>query len=128
MKAIGLRNGVVGWLVLVCLLLMGTCEGHPAYARGLGEMSVTWHMVSQEELNERCAVIGSAPCSGLADWGTREIWTLPPTGVSDPDALFVIMHELGHIKDGCYHGPRWNDYIGPEKDADKCAARRNRDD
>lgn len=115
---------VLALLAIVFIMLL--TPRAQAEDRGLGKMSVTWHMVSQEELNRRCAKIDVPTCKGLADWSTNEIWTLPPTGASDSETLFVVMHELSHIKLGCYHGPEWNDYIGPEKDGKKCLARRNR--
>lgn len=128
-EILGVRQGVSRWLALAVLAVaMASCSGQPAFAtdRGLGEMDVVWHMVSQEELNERCATIGVDRCLGFADWSTSpgHIWTLPPTGQSDVATWFAVMHELSHIVLGCYHGAKWNDWIGPEKDGRACAARR----
>ena len=111
MKPIHLLAGV--------LLLASTAVAHAE--DGNGPMVVEWHMVETlEEIGAMCGFETLVEgCRMDKPGGGHIIVTLPPRSFKDHSRFLVVMHELSHVKLGCFHDANGR-YIGPSKDPEIC--------
>jgi len=70
--------------------------------------SLTWNIVSDQEMSSLCRRHGQSPgCAGLAAWDQEfqscVIWTRPPRGADDLQRWRLVHHELRHCQQGAFH-------------------------
>jgi hypothetical protein len=70
--------------------------------------SLTWNIVSDQEMSSLCRRHGQSPsCAGLAAWDQEfqscVIWTRPPRDADDLQRWRLVHHELRHCQQGAFH-------------------------
>lgn len=95
-------NSIAGALVA---LIAGTAA---ASAETIEPRSLTWNIVSDQEMSSLCRHHGHSPsCAGLAAWDDEFqsciIWTRSPRGADDLQRWRLVHHELRHCQKGAFH-------------------------
>jgi hypothetical protein len=88
------------------LLLSLTAAG--AAADSIEPRSLTWNIVSDQEMSSLCRRHGQSPgCAGLAAWDEEFqsciIWTRSPRNADDLQRWRLVHHELRHCQQGAFH-------------------------
>lgn len=70
--------------------------------------SLTWNIVSDQEMAKICSAHGQRPnCEGMAAWDKEFrmciIWTRSPGAGDDMARWQVVHHELQHCQEGHFH-------------------------
>ncbi len=79
-----------------------------AHAVAIEPRSLTWNIVSDQEMSRICRDHGQRPnCEGMAAWDKEFrqciIWTRSPRSADDLGRWQVIHHELTHCQEGHFH-------------------------
>lgn len=79
-----------------------------ASAETIEPRSLTWNIVSDQEMSSLCRRHGQNPsCAGLAAWDEEFqsciIWTRSPRSADDLQRWRLVHHELRHCQQGAYH-------------------------
>ncbi len=90
-------------LVTVCVGFAGA-----ASAETIEPKSLTWNIVSDQEMSSLCRRHGQNPaCAGLAAWDEEFqsciIWTRSPRNADDLQRWRLVHHELSHCQQGAFH-------------------------
>lgn len=91
--------------IVLFALIVGMAS---AAAEPIEPRSLTWNIVSDQEMSRLCRRHGQTPgCAGLAAWDEEFqsciIWTRSPRDADDLQRWRLIHHELRHCQLGAYH-------------------------
>lgn len=90
------------------LLTLVVGAGTAAAAETIEPRSLTWNIVSDQEMSSLCRRHGQSPaCAGLAAWDEEFqsciIWTRSPRNADDLQRWRLVHHELRHCQQGAFH-------------------------
>lgn len=97
----------IGTTITAALLALAGVSG-TASAETIEPRSLTWNIVSDQEMSSLCRRHGQSPsCAGLAAWDDEFqsciIWTRPPRSADDLQRWRLVHHELRHCQKGAFH-------------------------
>jgi hypothetical protein len=95
-------------IVLTVFTLTMVAAAAPASAVPIEPRSLTWNIVSDQEMSRICREHGQrANCEGMAAWDKEfrmcVIWTRSPRSGDDASRWQVVHHELQHCQEGKFH-------------------------
>lgn len=94
--------------VVFALATTAASAAASAAAEPIEPRSLTWNIVSDQEMSRICREHGHAgSCAGLAAWDHEFesciIWTRSPRAADDAQRWRLVHHELRHCQEGGFH-------------------------
>ncbi len=94
--------------VVFALATTAALAAASAAAEPIEPRSLTWNIVSDQEMSRICREHGHAgSCAGLAAWDHEFesciIWTRSPRAADDAQRWRLVHHELRHCQEGGFH-------------------------
>ena len=93
---------------MISIALVASSTASLAQAMAIEPRSLTWNIVSDQEMAKICREHGQRPnCEGMAAWDKEFrqciIWTRSPRDANDFSRWQVVHHELQHCQEGHFH-------------------------